>query len=186
MLQRYGDKIAESSEEYGTALLCYARAHCAKKVKNVVDLLTSMCLIRSMAYPSEGDLDTQLRTLIYDPKTAFTALTSLDQESARMLNFYFCGYSLVRQFYEIRDQGVSMQKGAKLTRRFLERKRAAAESLVALIHSASDGIYGGTYDSERRSSLSADALLVLLGEALVFTEGSCSSFSSLSLISSVY
>lgn len=130
-----------------------------------------------MAYPAESDLDTQLRTLIYDPKTAFGALYSLDQESGRMLNFYFCGYSLVRQFYDIRDQGVSMQKGAKFNRRSLERKRAAAESLVALIHSASDGIYGGTYDSERRSSLSADTLLVLLGEALVFTEGWCDPFS---------
>ncbi|KAK2853306.1 hypothetical protein FQN49_005197, partial [Arthroderma sp. PD_2] len=72
--ERYGDQVAEASENYGTALICYARAHCSRKIKNVIDLLTSFCLIQSRAYPAKGQLDEQLRSLLYDPSTALSAI----------------------------------------------------------------------------------------------------------------
>ncbi|EQL31103.1 hypothetical protein BDFG_06494 [Blastomyces dermatitidis ATCC 26199] len=168
--ERYGDKIAESSEEYGTALICYARAHSYKKVKNVVDLLTSFCLVRSTAYPPASELDVQLRSLLYSPRAALSAIAAVDQEAAGMLQFYFCGYAAVRRFYDIRDEEVYLQKGERPKYRPLARKRAAAETLVAVIRSAADSIYGGLYDGERKTSVQVDGLLVLLGEALVFLE----------------
>ncbi|PGH11197.1 hypothetical protein AJ79_05039 [Helicocarpus griseus UAMH5409] len=168
--ERYGDKIAESSEDYGTALICYARAHSYKKVKNVVDLLTSFCLVRSTAYPPASDLDDQLRSLLYDSQAALTAIAAVDQEAAGMLQFYFCGYAAVRRFYEIRDEELDLQKGERPKHRPLARKRAAAETLVAAISSAADSIYGGLYDEDRKTSIQVDGLLVLLGEALVFVD----------------
>ncbi|EDN07927.1 nuclear pore complex subunit Nup85 [Histoplasma capsulatum] len=168
--ERYGDKIAESSEEYGTALICYARAHSYKKVKNVVDLLTSFCLVRSTAYPPASELDDQLRSLLHNPGAALSAIAAVDQEAAGMLQFYFCGYAAVRRFYDIRDEEVHCQKRGQPKYRPLARKRAAAETLVAVIRSAADSIYGGLYDGERKTSVQVDGLLVLLGEALVFLD----------------
>ncbi|KKZ67739.1 hypothetical protein EMCG_06606 [[Emmonsia] crescens] len=168
--ERYGDKIAESSEEYGTALICYARAHSYKKVKNVVDLLSSFCLVRSTAYPAASELDDQLRSLLYDPQAALSAIAAVDQEAASMLQFYFCGYAAMRRFYDIRDEEIRLQKGERPKHRPLARKRAAAETLVAVIRSAADSIYGGLYDEERKTSVQVDGLLVLLGEALVFVD----------------
>ncbi|KAI5286745.1 hypothetical protein KEM54_006540 [Ascosphaera aggregata] len=166
--ERYGDKIAETSEEYGMALLCYARGHCKKKIKNVIDLLTSFCLVQSIAYPAVQNLDAELRALLYDPQTSFRAIRSVDPEGAELLHFYFCGYAAVRRFYEIRDEGISLQKGEKPRHRPLARKKAAAETLVALIKSASACISGGLYDYESESAVQIDGLMVLLGEALVF------------------
>ncbi|OJD17633.1 hypothetical protein AJ78_02283 [Emergomyces pasteurianus Ep9510] len=168
--ERYGDNIAESSEEYGTALICYARAHSYKKVKNVIDLLTSFCLVRSTAYPPASELDDQLRSLLYDPQATLSAIAAIDHEAAGMLQFYFCGYAAMRRFYDIRDEEIYLQKGERPKHRPLARKRAAAETLVAVIRSAADSIYGGLYDEERKSSVQVDGLLVLLGEALVFME----------------
>ncbi|OAX84033.1 hypothetical protein ACJ72_01592 [Emergomyces africanus] len=168
--ERYGDNIAESSEEYGTALICYARAHSYKKVKNVIDLLTSFCLVRSTAYPPASELDDQLRSLLYDPQASLSAIAAIDQEAAGMLQFYFCGYAAMRRFYDIRDEEVHLQKGERPKYRPLARKRAAADTLVAVIRSAADSIYGGLYDEERKSSVQVDGLLVLLGEVLVFME----------------
>ncbi|KAI5302571.1 hypothetical protein KEM56_000561 [Ascosphaera pollenicola] len=168
--ERYGDKIAQTSEDYGTALLCYARGHCTKKIKNIIDLLTSFCLVQSMAYPAVSDLDPQLRALLYDPQTSFKALSTVDSTAADLLNFYFCGYAAVRRFYEIRDEGLSLQKGERPRHRPLARKKAAAETLVALIRSASTCISGGLYDYEGESAIQVDGLMVLLGEALVFCQ----------------
>lgn len=88
-----------------------------------------------------------------------------------MLQFYFCGYAAVRRFYDIRDEEVHCQKRGQPKYRPLARKRAAAETLVAVIRSAADSIYGGLYDGERKTSVQVDGLLVLLGEALVFLDG---------------
>lgn len=140
-------------------------------MKNILDLLTSFCLVRSTAYPAASELDEQLRSLLYDPRTALSAVAAVDQESANILQFYVCGYAAVRRFYELRDSGGSMQKGEQVRLGSLARKRAAAETLVALICSAADSIYGGLYDNERESSIQVDGLLVLLGEALVFSKG---------------
>ncbi|ODH52352.1 hypothetical protein GX48_01415 [Paracoccidioides brasiliensis] len=168
--ERYGDKITESSEDYGTALICYARAHSYKKVKNVVDLLTSFCLVRSTAYPPAPELDTQLRSLLYNPQAVLSTIAAVDQEAAGMLQFYFCGYAAVRRFYDIRDEEVNLLKGERPKHRPLARRRAAAETLVAVIRSAADSIYGGLYDGDRKTSVQVDGLLVLLGEALVFVD----------------
>ncbi|KAK2787470.1 hypothetical protein FQN52_007188 [Onygenales sp. PD_12] len=168
--ERYGDKIAEISEDYGTALICYARAHSYKKIKNVIDLLTSFCLVRSTAYPATADLDDQLRSLLYNPQAALSAIAAVDQEGAGMLQFYFCGYAAMRRFYDIRDEEFNLQLGERPKHRPLARKRAAAETLVAVIRSAADSIYGGLYDQERKTSLQVDGLLVLLGETLMFVD----------------
>lgn len=170
-LQRYGDKIAETTEEYGTALICYARAHAQQKIKNVVDLLNSFCLVRSTAYPAVSDLDEQLRALLFDPNDTLSAIASVDTEGADMLHFYICGYAAVRKFYEVRDEEVNLQQGERPTMRPMARKKLAAEMLVAIINSAAHSIYGGLYDCETKTSVQVDGLLVLLGEALVFAEG---------------
>ncbi|KAK2756103.1 hypothetical protein FQN54_005510 [Arachnomyces sp. PD_36] len=168
--ERYGDTVAESSENFGMALLCYARAHCSKKIKNVLDLLISCSLVQSMAYPPTDDLDDDLRSLIHDPKTCLSAIASTDAEAAGMLQFYFSGYATLRRFYEIRDEELHLEKGQKPKYRPLARRRAAAEGLVAVIRSASDSIYGGLYDQDRDSAVQVDGLLALLGEALVFID----------------
>ena len=123
-----------------------------------------------MAYPPTADLDDDLRSLIQDPKTCLSAISSADAESAGMLQFYFSGYATLRRFYDIRDEAIHLEKGQKPKYRPLARKRAAAEALVAVIRSASDSIYGGLYDQDRDSAVQVDGLLALLGEALVFID----------------
>jgi hypothetical protein len=165
-IQRYGDKVAESSGEYGTSLIYYSRARAAQKIKNIIDLLISFCLIQSRAYPPEPELDEQLRTLLRDPKMALGAVAAVDAEGAAMLQFYFSGYAALRSFYEIRDEEVHSDHAGQLKRRPLARKRAAAGPLVAAVVSAADSIYGGLYDPSRKTAIQVDGLLVLLGEVL--------------------
>ncbi|KAI2453216.1 hypothetical protein LOY97_006122, partial [Ophidiomyces ophidiicola] len=155
--ERYGDNIAETTEDYGTALFCYARAHCSLKIKNVTDMLVSLCLVQSAAYPPAAALDAQLRSLLYEPTAAFAGIAAVDAEGAALLQFSFSGYATLRHFYDIRDGE---------PRRPLARKRAAAQALAALIGSAADSIYGGLYDPDRKTAVQVDGLLVLLGEAL--------------------
>ncbi|EZF75243.1 hypothetical protein H105_03148 [Trichophyton soudanense CBS 452.61] len=168
--ERYGDQVAEVSENYGTALICYARAHCSRKIKNVIDLLTSFCLIQSRAYPAKDQLDEQLRSLLYDPSTALSAIASVDSEGAAMLQFYFSSYATLRSYYEIRDEAAGLNSGQVPKHRPLARKREAARALVAVIRSAADSIYGGLYDPDRQSAAQVDGLLVLLGEALALLD----------------
>ncbi|KAM5432625.1 hypothetical protein McanMca71_007400 [Microsporum canis] len=168
--ERYGDQVAEVSENYGTALICYARAHCSRKIKNVIDLLTSFCLIQSRAYPAKGQLDDQLRSLLYDPSTALSAIASVDAEGAAMLQFYFSSYATLRSYYEIRDEEANSDSDNVPRHRPLARKREAARALVAVIRSAADSIYGGLYDPDRQSAAQVDGLLVLLGEALALLD----------------
>ncbi|KAL6235720.1 hypothetical protein BDW75DRAFT_132772 [Aspergillus navahoensis] len=172
--ERYGDLTVANSEEYGLALVCYARAHNRRKVKSVVDLLISYSLVQSRAYPASSDLDEQLRTLIREPKTCLSAIAHADEEAASILQFYFSGYATLRRFYETRDEAFSLPAGQKPRYKPLARRRAAAQALVAVISSAADSIYGGLYDPDRDSAIQVDGLLALLGEALPFVHESSS------------
>lgn len=152
------------------ALVCYARAHCAQKIKNVIDLLISFCLIQSRAFPAKPDLDDQLKSLLYDPTAALSAIASVDSEGAAMLQFYFSSYATLRLYYDIRDEELYLEPGQRPKYRPLARKREAADCLVAVIRSAADSIYGGLFDQDRKSATQVDGLLVLLGEALSILE----------------
>ncbi|KAL3465164.1 Nup85 nucleoporin-domain-containing protein [Aspergillus heterothallicus] len=164
--ERYGDMTVSDSEEYGLALVCYARAHNRRKVRSVVDLLISYSLVHSRAYPATSNLDNQLRALIREPKACLQAIASADDEAASILQFYFSGYATLRRFYETRDEAIGLAEGHKPRYKPLARRRAAAQALVAVISSAADSIYGGLYDPDRDSAIQVDGLLALLGEAL--------------------
>ncbi|KAL2841480.1 hypothetical protein BJX68DRAFT_245486 [Aspergillus pseudodeflectus] len=164
--ERYGDMTVSNSEEYGLALVCYARAHNRRKVRSVVDLLISYSLVHSKAYPATNNLDGQLRALIREPKTCLQAIALADDEAASILQFYFSGYATLRRFYETRDEAIGLPEGHKPRYKPLARRRAAAQALVAVISSAADSIYGGLYDPDRDSAIQVDGLLALLGEAL--------------------
>ena len=174
-MQRFGDLTVSKTEEYGLALICYARAHNRRKVKSVVDLLISYSLVQSRAYPAHVNLDEQLYSLIREPKACLSAVAGVDEEAASILQFYFSGYATLRRYYETRDETIGLQEGQKPRFKPLARRRAAAQALVAVISSAADSIYGGLYDPGRDSAVQVDGLLALLGEALPFVERkSCS------------
>ncbi|KAF7134192.1 hypothetical protein CNMCM5793_005920 [Aspergillus hiratsukae] len=168
--ERFGDQTVERSDEYGLALVCYARAHSRRKVKSVVDLLISYSLVQSRAYPASADLDEQLEALIRDPKTCLSAIAGSDEDAASILQYYFSGYATLRRFYEIRDEAIGLKEGQRPRFKPLARRRAAAQALVAVISSAADSIYGGLYDPGRDSAVQVDGLLTLLGEALPFID----------------
>lgn len=158
------------SQDYGLALLCYARAHNRRKVKSIVDLLISYSLVQSRAYPESADLDEQLEALIREPKHCLSAVAVTDEEAASILQYYFSGYATLRRFYETRDEAVGLQEGQRPRFKPLARRRAAAQALVAVIGSAADSIYGGLYDPDRDAVIQVDGLLTLLGEALPFID----------------
>ncbi|KAI9759477.1 MAG: hypothetical protein M4579_002317 [Chaenotheca gracillima] len=164
--ERYADSIAESSYRYGEALLYYARAHQQRKLKSVLDLLMSFCIVQSMAYPSEAELDRHLKLLISSPKQTLTELSRVDFEAAEMLHLHLSGYATLRTFYNIRDGALDTDGG--LNARTSSKKQRAAAALVATINSAEDNIHGGLYDENRDAVISVDGLLALLGEALMF------------------
>ena len=166
--QRYADRVAESSENYGTALVYYARAHRHKKVKNVLDLLISLSLVHSIAFPPLSALDENLRALLFTPEKSVGQLASMDPKAAEMLHTYLTGYATLRKFYDLRDEEINPGEGQKPTVRPNARKVAAATALLAVINSAADNIHGGLYDESRASVVQVDGLLSLLGEALVF------------------
>lgn len=167
--ERYADYLVNDTTEYGTALFCYARSHAAAKIRVVIDLLVSYCLVQSAAYPTVADLDRNLKMLLDNPKGALLPLVKSDPEAAEMLSFYVSGYACLRKFYGLRDEEILAKKdGQKPTQRPLGRKTAAAKALTAVINSAADSIYGGLYDPGRQSAIQVDALLTLLGEATAF------------------
>ncbi|KAF2091242.1 hypothetical protein K490DRAFT_33755 [Saccharata proteae CBS 121410] len=167
--ERYANSLAETSYNYGSALLYYARAHNAKKIREVLDLLISLCLIHSTAYPAVSDLDERLQSLIAAPKQTLSHLARTDLEAAKLLQNYLSGYATLRKFYDLRDEAVvAKQAGMKPAHRPLQRKRLAAQALLALINSAADGIRGGLYDPDVDNVIQVDGLLTLLGEALPF------------------
>jgi hypothetical protein len=164
---RFGDYLVNNTEEYGTALLCYARSHSRHKIQQLIDVLVSYSLVQSRAYPRDNELDEALRSLVSNPKTALGDIADSDPEAAEILQFYLVGYACIRRFYTLRDQDVSGGGSGQrsLTHRPLARKRAAAKALVAAIESGADAIYGGLYDPDRKSAVQVDGLLTLLGEA---------------------
>ncbi|KAJ6098628.1 hypothetical protein N7467_000163 [Penicillium canescens] len=166
--ERFGDMLTSKSEDFGLALVCYARAQSRRKVKSVVDLLISYSLVQSRAYPATADLDSYLRSMMKEPKTCLSSIAEIDEEAARILQFYLSGYATLRRFYEIRDEEFELKEGERPRYKPLARRRAAAQALAAVIGSAADNIYGGLYDPDRDSAVQVDGLLALLGEALVF------------------
>ena len=121
-----------------------------------------------MALPPLPALDDSLRRLVTEPETGLGLVAFYDQKAAKILHQYLTGYATLRKFYDLRDEESILQEGKTPVLRPLARRRAAAATLVALIRSASDSIYGGLYDDSRQSVVPVDGLLVLLGECMVF------------------
>jgi hypothetical protein len=153
--------VAETTDRYGTALIYYARAHKAKKVKDVLDLLISYCLVQSQAFPSVDSLDPHLKSFLARPRESLTWLASVDPEAASILSTQLSGYATLRKFYDKRDEGQL---------RLAARKKAASTSLLACIASAADKIQGGLYDEDSLAIIPVEGLLVLLGEARIFVD----------------
>ncbi len=168
--QKYADSITEDSDRYGTALIYYARAHRTKKVKDVLDLLVSLSLVQSIAFPPVSSLDQNLRAFLLFPKESLEQLAEHDREAAEILHLYLTGYATLRKFYDLRDEEVNLKEGEKLSLRPMARKKAAATALLAVINSAADNIHGGLYDPERGAVVQVDGLLALLGEATLFVD----------------
>ncbi|KAI9848327.1 MAG: hypothetical protein M1837_000591 [Sclerophora amabilis] len=166
--ERYADSIAETSYSYGEALLYYARAHQQRKMKGVLDLLISFCLVQSIAYPPDSELDHHLDLLISSPRQTLTELSQVDFEAAEMLHLHLSGYATLRSFYNLRDEGIESKSGQQSGPQSAMQKQQAAAALVATINSAGDNIHGGLYDESRGAIVSVDGLLALLGEALMF------------------
>lgn len=148
---------AHSSPAYGSALIFYARAHATAKLKSTLGLLTSLSLLRSAAIPPISTLDVQLASLLSEDRAALTLLARTDAEATALLAAHLSGYATLRRFYDLRDAA---------TPRPLERKREAANCLVAVLESAADCIRGGLYDPEVEAVVSVDGVLALLGEAM--------------------
>ncbi|KIW88307.1 uncharacterized protein Z519_10874 [Cladophialophora bantiana CBS 173.52] len=169
---RFGDYLVNNTEQYGTALLCYARSHASHKIRQLIDVLVSYSLVQSRAYPPENEMDDGLRSLVGNPRTALIDIAEVDPEAAEMLQFYLVGYACLRRFYTLRDE--ESGDGRTTNPRPLARRRAAARALVAAINSAADSIYGGLYDPQRQSAIQVDGLLTLLGEATgLLSQGDC-------------
>jgi hypothetical protein len=143
-------------------------SHKSQKVKDVLDLLISLSLVQSVAYPPESELDDYLKRLISNPKDALTEISKMDLEAAELLHKMLSGYATLRRFYTLRDEEVQLPKGGKPKMGPIARKREAASALLAVITSSDDNIRGGLYDEERGAVVSVDFLLALLGEAMVF------------------
>ena len=150
------------------ALIYYARAHSRKKVKNVFDLLISLSLVQSLAFPPFSALDISLQELVSEPEYGLGRVAFHDEEATSILHLYLTGYATLRKFYDLRDEECNLKDGERPKLRPMARKRDAAATLIALITSASDSIYGGLYDESRGSVVHVDGLLALLGEAMVF------------------
>lgn len=125
----------------------------------------SYSLLQSTVYPSEKDLDGELRDLLRKRTETLERRAKQDLEAAQLLGRMLSGYATLRKFYETRDaedlEAISPTRALKL-------KKQAASALVAVISSSGDNIRGGLYDETRDSVVSEDFLLALLGEATVF------------------
>lgn len=160
--QKFADQLSSTSTSYGTAILYYARAHNSAKVKQTLNVLISLSLIQSLAYPPSSALDDSLNAFLASPKTSLTQLASVDAEAAKTLSCYLSGYATLRDFYERRDD--SRRLGAK--EGIAQRKRDAAPYLIAAITSAAESIAGGLFDPSVDAVVPVDTLLCLFGEAL--------------------
>ncbi|KAI4842298.1 hypothetical protein E4T44_07390, partial [Aureobasidium sp. EXF-8845] len=177
--ERYADDLAASSQDYGSALVYYARAHASQKLRSTIDLLISLCLVQSAAFPPQAIIDPQLDALLNDQHATLHQVARQDVAAAQLLASQLSGYATLRRFYDLRDadaakdsaeadverdEEAASRKPGKL--RPLARKREAARALMAVIESAADSIRGGLYDPEAQSVVQVDALMALLCEAL--------------------
>ncbi|KAG9837317.1 hypothetical protein KCV05_g11571, partial [Aureobasidium melanogenum] len=177
--ERYADDLAASSQDYGSALIYYARAHASQKLRSTIDLLISLCLVQSAAFPPQANIDPQLDALLNDQHATLHQVARQDVVAAQLLASQLSGYATLRRFYDLRDadaakdaaeadveddEEAASRKPGML--RPLARKREAARALMAVIESAADSIRGGLYDPEAQSVVQVDALMTLLCEAL--------------------
>ena len=140
-------------------------------MKDVLDLLVSLSVVQSLAFPPLSSLDHNLKALISRPRESLDQLAELDEEAAAILHTYLTGYATLRNFYDLRDdEEVHQMEGATPSLDPVARKKAAVPALLAVINSAADSIHGGLYDEHRGSVVQVDGLLALLGEALVFVD----------------
>ncbi|KAF5019142.1 hypothetical protein F66182_8847 [Fusarium sp. NRRL 66182] len=163
--ETFAEILSKESHRYGEALWYYALSHRPDKVREVLNLLMSYSLVQSTVYPSESDLDQELKDLLRKRTETLEKRAKQDLEAAQLLGRMLSGYATLRKFYELRDaedfESVSPVRALKL-------KKQAASALVAVISSSGDNIRGGLYDETRDSVVSEDFLLALLGEATVF------------------
>jgi len=168
--QRYANSLAESTHSYGEAIIYYARGHSVQQLRSTLDLLISMSLVQSAAYPAASALDRQLNKLLNDQRTTLNQLARVDIEAAQLIADHLSGYATLRKFYELRDESDDDDESRKSGLRPFARKREAARAITALIGSAADTIRGGLYDSDTAAVVQVDTLLALLGEALPLME----------------
>ncbi|KAL9062776.1 MAG: hypothetical protein Q9157_008640, partial [Trypethelium eluteriae] len=102
--QKYAEHLQETSSNYGSALLYYARAHNGAKIKEVLNLLIAYSLVLSSAYPPKSDLDWRLKHFLSSPRDSLATLANLDHEAAELLSMYLSGYATLRKFYDLRDE----------------------------------------------------------------------------------
>ncbi|KAF4449257.1 hypothetical protein F53441_7419 [Fusarium austroafricanum] len=163
--ETFAEILSKESHRYGEALWYYALSHRPDKVREVLNLLMSYSLVQSTVYPSEKDLDQNLKDLLRKRTETLEKRAKQDLEAAQLLGRMLSGYATLRKFYELRDAGdfenMSPTKALKL-------KKQAASALVAVISSSDDNIRGGLYDDTRDAVVSEDFLLALLGETTVF------------------
>lgn len=146
----------DDTDDYGKALKYYARSNAINKIRNVLDLLISMSLIRSDAFPAQESLDEDLKAFLENSDVVFEEQFKADEKGATLLREYMSGYGTVRSFYDLRKRSTHGQLRDDRSRR----------ALFAAIASASDNIDGGILDNQRTALIRYEALLVLLGEAL--------------------
>ena len=159
----------ESTHNYGEAVLHYVEGGNLVKMKEVLDLLISLSVVQSTAYPANTDLDDSTRALLSAPKQLLMRVNRMDPEAAQSVLTRVSGYATLRAFYELRDQeGDSASSKTLPPLGSLARKKKTAAALVACIMSAADGIHGGLYDDDVENAIQVDVLLVLLGEAIPF------------------
>ncbi|KAL9604282.1 MAG: hypothetical protein Q9219_000680 [cf. Caloplaca sp. 3 TL-2023] len=168
--ERYADHFTNETDNYGNALIYYTRARRPDRVKNVLDLLISLSVVESKAFPSSAALDDNLRALVERPKESLAALARLDPDAVRLIHIHLTGYASLRRFYDLRDEEVNPSKASKSRLSPVARRKTAMSTLIAVINSAADNIHGGLYDPDRGSIVPVDGLLALLGEASVFID----------------
>lgn len=165
-MQRYANALSEHTHKYGEAIWYYSLAHKREKVKEVLDLLISLSLLHSVAYPAEPEMDEHLKRLIASPRTVLKEMMALDPEAADILRQWLSGYATLRKFYQIRDAGTESEDKEVSQ----ASKTEAANALIMVITSSDDNIRGGLYDEHRGAVVDVDFLLALLGEAMVFVD----------------
>jgi len=172
--QRYANSLTET-KSYGEAIIYYAQARSVQQLRNTLDLLISLSLVQSSAYPPSSTLDQQLHSLLDRQSTALKSLALTDVEAAQLVATHLSGYATLRRFYALRDESEDDDEENKSGLRPLARKREASKAIIALVDSAADSIRGGLFDTEVEAVVQVDTLLVLLGEALPLMERESSS-----------